>query len=95
MKYVAGPASIGALYGQFNSQDNQQLTGVSQRHEWEVYLAATYSLAPGLVVFADYNYGQRHQGSFNFATNVAVGAGRGEYNDVTSQGFLLGTAVSW
>ena len=52
------------------------------------------TLWPGLVVFADYNYGQRHQGSFNFATgNVAVGAGRGEYNDATSQGFLLGMVV--
>jgi len=94
VKYVNGPASIGALYGQFDSQGAQQLTGISQRHEWEVYVAATYSLAPGLVVFADYNYGQRHQGGFNFATNSVL-VDRGAYNDVTSQGFLLGTAVKW
>jgi hypothetical protein len=92
VKYVAGPFSIGALYGGFDSQGSQLLTGVTQRHENVFYTAATYTVAPGMVAFLDYVYGTRYQGGFNFATNAA---GSPAFNHVRSQGVMLGTAVKW
>jgi predicted porin len=92
VKYVVGPASIGGLFSSFDSQGDQRLVGISQRHEYVAYVAATYRLAPGLITFADYAYGQRHQGSFNFATNAV---GTGAFNNVRAQGALVGMMVSW
>ena len=91
VKYAFGPYTIGAVYSQFDSQGAWNLTGTSQRHEWVFEPAVTYSPAPGLTFYMDYVYSQRHQGDFNFATN-AVGTA---YNNVRSQGVMLGTVVKW
>ncbi len=90
-KYAFGPYTIGAVYSQFDSQGAWNLTGVSQRHEWVFAAAATYSPAPGLTFALDYNYGQRHQGDFNFMTG-GVGSA---YNNVQAQGVMLDTVVKW
>lgn len=90
-KYTFGPYTIGAVYSQYDSQGAYQLVGVSQRHEYAVDVAATYTAAPGLTLWLEYLYSARHQGDFNFATN-AVGTA---YNDVRSQGVAFGTLVTW
>ena len=90
-KYAFGPYSVGALYSQLDDQGDPGLTGVSQRHAWVFAAAATYAAAPGLIFYLDYNYGQQHQGHFDFAT----GAHDGLYNNVTAQGVMLGTVVKW
>ena len=91
VKYVVGPYSIGALYGSYNSQGAQQLTGLTQRRENVVYVAGTYAVSPGLTVALDYVYGTRYQGDYNFATGGFGGA----YNNVSSQGVMLSTSVKW
>ena len=91
VKYAFGPYTIGAVYSQFDSQGAYQLVGVSQRHESVVDAAATYTPAPGLTLYLEYLYSQRHQGDFNFATNVVGSA----YNDVRTQGVMFGTMVKW
>ncbi len=93
VKYVVGPYSIGALYGQYNSQGAQQLTGVTQRRENVFYAAGTYAISPGLTAYLDYVYGTRYQGDYNFATG-AVGGGPA-YNNVHVQGVMIGTSVKW
>ena len=70
VRYANGPYTIGALYSQYDSQGDIRLTGISQRHSNVIYAAATYSVAPGLTVFADYAYGTRHQGGYNFITGA-------------------------
>ena len=93
VRYVTGPWGIGALYGTYDSQGAQQLTGVTQRHENIFYAAGTYAVAPGMTAYLDYVYGTRYQGEFNFATG-GVGGGSA-FNHVQAQGVMLGTSIKW
>jgi predicted porin len=93
-QYSIGDFTAGIAYEQADSQGSANLVGVSQRHEWGINPGIDYKIAPGLQVFAEYWYGQRHQSQFNFATGSAT-AGTGAYNDVRSQVFLVGSAVYW
>jgi hypothetical protein len=102
-QYNNGPLAAGLAYEQVDSQGSANLVGVSQRHEWGINPGVDWVIAPGFKVFAEYFYGARHQGDFNFATgainNAAFVSGSnnnaGAYNNVTAQAFLLGTRVYW
>jgi len=94
-KYVTGPLTIGAVYENVNSQGAPQLVNISQRHEWAMEAGLGYAIAPGLTAYAEYIYQQRHQGSFNFATNATSGATAGANNNTRAQEFLVGTNVTW
>jgi len=91
-QYNIGAFSAGLAYEQADSQGSANLVGISQRHEWGINPGVNYLVAPGLKVFAEYFYGQRHQGDFNFATGSA---GSSAYNDVKGQAFLVGSRVYW
>lgn len=91
-QYNIGAFSAGLAYEQADSQGSANLVGISQRHEWGINPGVDYLVAPGLKVFAEYFYGQRHQGDFNFATG---GAGSSAYNDVRGQALLIGSRVYW
>jgi hypothetical protein len=54
-------------------------------------LGGTYTLVPGVSLFVDYDYGWRHQGGFDFATNNAGT----DYNRVQAQLFGVGTQIQW
>lgn len=90
LTYANGPLTMGLQVGIVNSQGAAQLTGLSQRHEFEVATGGTYKVAPGMQVVAEYMYTQRHQGGFNFSTN-AVGPTR----DGKGQGIMLSTVFTW
>jgi hypothetical protein len=90
-QYTNGPLNVGFAYEQVDSQGFANLVGTSQRHEWGLNPGVDWIVAPGFKVFAEYWYGQRHQGDFNFATG-AIGSA---YNDVKSQAFLVGSRVYW
>jgi predicted porin len=102
-QYNNGPLAVGLAYQQADSQGSGNLVGVSQRHEWGVNPGVDWLVAPGFKVFAEYFYGERHQGDFNFATgainNLSYTAGSnnnpGAYNNVTAQALLVGTRVYW
>ncbi len=94
-KYVAGPLTIGAAFENTTSQGAVQLTGISQRHEWAFDTGLSYALAPGLTVWAEYVYQQRHQGGFNFATGATAGPTAADFNDTKAQGALFGTVVNF
>ncbi len=102
-QYNNGPWAAGFAYEQVDSQGSANLIGISQRHEWGLNPGVDYLVAPGFKVFAEYFYGARHQGDFNFATgtinNAAYVAGSnnnpGAFNNVTAQAFMLGTRVYW
>ena len=81
-KYTMGPWTFGGVYSQDDSQGSVADVGLGQYHAWVGYFAATYNPSPGLTFYADYGYGQTHQG----------GPGGG---DGRQQGFLFGTAVTW
>ena len=86
VKYTTGPFTIGGVYSAFDSQGDVALTGVSQRHEQVFDVAGTYTIAPGMTAFAEYVYGTRYQGGFNFGTGS---------DSVRAQSVLVGTVLKW
>ncbi len=81
---------MGALVGIVNTQGAAQLTGVSQRQEYEFATGGSYKLAPGVQLVAEYMYTHRHQGGFDFNQN-AVGTTR----DAKGQGLMFATVLTW
>jgi hypothetical protein len=66
------------------------LTGISQRHETEFAIGGNYRLAPGLQLVVEYQYAQRHQGDYDFAT-----AATGSTADAHAQGVMFSTVLTW
>jgi opacity protein-like surface antigen len=67
------------------------MVGQSQRYDDAFAAGVNYAVAPGLVAYAEYLYGQVHQGGVNL-----LGAGTTtEHNDVHSQSFIIGTRLQW
>jgi Gram-negative porin len=90
LTYANGPLTLGAQVGIIDTQGAAQLTGLTQRHEFEVATGGSYRLAPGVQLVGEYMYTQRHQGGFDFAQN-AVGTTR----DAKGQGFTFATVLTW
>lgn len=90
LTYSKGSITLGAEIGLIDTQGDPRLTGVSQRHEYEIAFGGTYKVAPGLQLVAEYMYIQRHQGGYNFAQG-ALGATR----DAKGQGLVLSSVLTW
>jgi len=90
LQWSNGPFTLGSQVGLIFSQGAQQLTGISQRREFEMAFGGNYNIAPGLYLVAEYQYEQRHQGGFDFVAG-AVGPTR----DVHGQGVTIATVVNW
>ncbi len=101
--YAIGQFSVGAVVGIVDSQGSANLVGVSQRHETAFAVGGAYRIAPGINLCLEYQYVQKHQGDFNFNTNVAgppasgaaAGIGGTAGNDIHGQGLTLATIVNW
>lgn len=89
--YKTGPLTVGVVGESIDSQGAPALVGKTQRHEYAIDAGASYTIAPGLVGWAEYMYQNRKQSGFNFATN-GVGTA---YNTVQSQGVQIGATVYW
>ena len=105
--YTVGPVIFGAHYLRSQSQGdqatatNRSATGVAlaaggitggQRMETGLAAGATYSLAPGLSLFASYVYNERKQNGYNFLTGQSNNAAG---NKTTAQVFAVGTGFAW
>jgi hypothetical protein len=91
--YANGPITAGVQFGDIWSQGAAQLTGLTQRHEYEFALGGAYKLAPGVQLVGEYQYAYRHQNGWNFATN-SLGIDGGTV-DVQSQQVLFSTVLTW
>ena len=90
LTYSKGAITLGAEIGLIDTQGDARLTGISQRHEYEIAAGGTYKAAPGLQLVAEYMYIQRHQGGYDFAQG-ALGVTR----DAKGQGLMLSTVLTW
>jgi hypothetical protein len=90
LTYANGPLILGASGGIIDSQGAAQLAGISQRHEVEGAIGGNYRLAPGLQLVAEYQYIQRHQGDYDFATGAT-----GSTVDAHAQGVMFSTVLTW
>lgn len=92
LTYANGPWVLGETLGLIDSQGSTNLTGISQRHQFENAVGANYRLAPGVNLVAQYDYYQTHQGDYNFMTNAA---GSLHNNNAKGQALLLTTMLTW
>jgi predicted porin len=90
-QYAIGPLVVGAAYYNQQSQGSAAMVGISQRYDDGLAVGMTYSVAPGMNLYASYLYGQVHQGGVNL---LGVGTSA-QYNDVHSEAFLIGTRMVW
>ena len=91
-QYAIGPAVIGANYFNYQSTGDFQDPAVEgQRVETGIAAGGTYTLAPGVSLFASYLYGTRKQGGFNFIT----GQPGNLHNYVQAQVIAVGTQLKW
>jgi hypothetical protein len=98
--YAYGPISAGFVLGIIDSQGSANLVNTSQRHEVAFAIGGAYRIAPGLNLCLEYQYVQKHQGDFNFNTNVAgpvaaTGASGTTGNDIRVQGLTFATVMNW
>jgi hypothetical protein len=93
LTYDKGPIAAGVTFGVIDSQGDARLTGLSQRHEYEVAFGGTYRLAPGIQLVGEYQYAHRHQGGFDF--NQRTLGLNGATRDAQYQGLTFGTVITW
>jgi outer membrane protein OmpU len=103
--YTTGPLVVGASFFRFNqtgdlpggidSGSGATITSAGlttgQQQNTGVAAGLTYTLVPGVNLFADYLYGVRQQGGYDFETGNAGT----EHNQVQSQLFGVGTQIQW
>ena len=104
-QYTAGPIVVGASFFRFtqtgdlpggvDTGSGATITGAGlttgQQQNDGVAAGATYTLVPGVSLFADYLYGFRQQGGYDFKSGDAGTAN----NYVQSQLFGVGTQIQW
>ena len=104
-QYTSGPIVFGASYFRFNTTGDLpggvdagsgasiSAAGLTSGQQVNNGVAAgmTYTLVPGVNLFADYLYGWRQQGGYDFGTGNAGTAD----NRVQSQLFGVGSQIQW
>lgn len=88
-EYVWGPAQIGGQVFRWKYQGYPGLG--SARVDQGIAFGLTYNIAPGLALLAEYLYGTRYQGGFNFIS----GAPGPDYNNVKMQIAGVGFQFRW
>ena len=91
-QYAVGPLTIAASYINYQSQGAAAMINKSQSYNDELAAGITYSIAPGLNAYAEYLYGQTHQGG---VSQISGSTGTSANNDWHGQSFVLGTRVQW
>ena len=91
-QYAVGPLTIAASYINYQSQGAAAMINKSQSYNDELAAGITYSIAPGLNAYAEYLYGQTHQGG---VSQISGATGTSANNDWHGQSFIIGTRVQW
>jgi predicted porin len=91
-QYAIGPWTFDASYLNYQYQ-GALITGknLSQRYDDGLAVGMQYAVAPGMIGYAEYLYGQEHQGGVSIITGAAGSAN----NDVHEQSLVVGTRIQW
>lgn len=100
LTYANGPLVLGAEIGLIDTQGDARLTGISQRHEYEIAFGGNYKLAPGVQLVGEYMYEHRHQGGYDFTqgalgNNTAGTAPGSVTRDAQGQSVVFATVLTW
>ena len=91
-KYVAGPLTVGIVAERGDYQGTQQMTGLTQRRGRAIDFGASYTVAPGYIVYAEYMWQDIYQGGVNM---ISGALGSNANNTIKGQGFLIGNVVNF
>jgi Gram-negative porin len=96
VKYVAGPITLGIVGEEYWEQGNVNLSGITQLKARGLDLGASYTVAPGFTVYAEYLWNDQTQNARNFVSGaIGTAAGSNLNNNVKGQGFLIGDVVNF
>lgn len=87
--YTVGPFTVGAAYHEAKYEGNVAVA--SNAKDRGLGIGASYAVAPGFVLFAEYLYGTREETGVNLVT----GAAGSDNNKGTSNVLLVGTQLNW
>jgi hypothetical protein len=93
---MQAPMTFGVNYFSYKYQGDftpANGTTFTQRVSQGVDVGATYGLGPGVVLLAEYAWGQNYQGNFNFLTSNAAGTNIHANNKVWGQLLTAGMSV--
>ncbi|HSU04520.1 MAG TPA: hypothetical protein VLI93_03020 [Acetobacteraceae bacterium] len=88
-EYAWGPIIVGGAYFRWKYQGYWTLPG--EQTDQGIQFGVTYNIAPGLALLAEYLYGQRYRGNFDFSK----GAPGPNFNNVHSQVAGVGLQFRW
>jgi len=91
-QYAIGPLTMAASYINYQQQGAAAMINKSQSYNDELAAGITYSVAPGLNAYAEYLYGQTHQGG---VSQISGATATSANNDWHGQSFIIGTRVQW
>jgi hypothetical protein len=95
-KYVAGPFTVGAVAEEFWEQGLVNLSGITQLKARGIDVGASFTVAPGFTVYAEYLWNDQTQNARNFVSGAfGTQAGSNLNNNVKGQGFLVGDVVNF
>jgi predicted porin len=89
---MIGRLTLAASYINYQSQGAAAMINKSQSYNDEFAAGITYNVAPGLNAYAEYLYGQTHQGGVSQITGAT---GTAANNNWHGQSFIIGTRVQW
>jgi hypothetical protein len=93
--FMQAPLTIGTYWFNYNYNgiSTALLPGMGNRTSRGVDVGAVYGLGPGVVLIAEYAWGENSQTGFNFLQNTAVGPTRFDSNNVWAQVLTAGMSV--
>ena len=91
-QYAIGPLTFAASYINYQQQGAAAMINKSQSYNDELAAGITYAVAPGFTAYAEYLYGQTHQGGVSQITGAT---GTTANNDWHGQSLVIGTRVQW
>ena len=89
-QYAIGPLTIAASYINYQQQGAAAEINKSQSYNDEFAAGITYAVAPGFNAYAEYLYGQTHQGG---VSHISGTANTSANNDWHGQSFIICTRV--
>ncbi len=91
-KYVNGPLTMGIVGEEMWYQGNVNMSGITQHRGRAIDAGASYTVAPGYIVYAEYMFQDQYQGGVNQVTG-AIGSNAN--NNIKSQGVMIGNVVNF
>ncbi len=89
LSYTTGPYTVGAAYSQ-NLYEGSQAVASNARDQ-SLGIGASYTVAPGFSLFAEYLYGRRKEAGVDLTTGTA--GNRNNAGDASV--FAIGTSFNW